>query len=315
MKIRLFVLFGVVLLFFSCEGKSKQAKMEEQKESNKAYGVIVYTNKVIDEANHIIGWLKTNDRNVTKLIELANKPELANDYSKKMHNSSFFLTDPGFYNLETNNNLHKISDMLEEADKVYFLENTEKYYFAKEGLRRMYKELRTYTGQEDYKDDNGKLGKLYGDSVKYYYTEMRNTINEMVYKAVDLGEEAELLTLGDSPIKQVVLLMREQIKMTEQLIGTYNAYKEGEASKEEIIELYTQYADRNSRNIKKSEDIKLVGTREKDFTSFMETNSEISGFFKIANRSLQAGESYSSAISSAEIYYEGLIKSYNRVIK
>lgn len=320
MKIRLLNILGVAFILTSCVNKDGEIALEnnwKQEQIIKASAIIEYTNKVIEESNHISKWARTNEKKLAKLIEIARKPSLF----QKSSNLTFFMNNSFFLNYEvynpiTDTDIRKVSDLMDETDQTYFSENATLYYTSKNGLRRTYNYLQTYVEQEYYKDDKGKMGKVYADSIGYHFLTMCHTIERMVDKAVDLGETAELLTLEDSPSKEIILLMREQMKLCEELIENYKVYEKGEQTKDSLAALYNQYIEVTDSNTNKGELLELSDSKRNKFNNFLKKNSQLSECFKNLNRSVQADEKLeASTLSSCNTYYQALIENYNKVIK
>lgn len=325
MKFNFFMAILAILVFSSCGGGSKGTtnKEEQQQAQNnvvRANQIIAYTNKVIEESNHMNSWAEGNERYVKNLAEFAVNPKLV----KNPMNLTFFISNVMFFNYETRSSVNNqpidlniVPDGVFDADdKEFFESSASAYYESKNGLKSFYDKVKVYIDEENFKDDKGALGKAYYDSVKSCYMNMLVTISEMTELAIELGQEAELLTLEDSPLKSVILLMREQMKYSNNMLAAFEAFKAGEASKEEVLQMYEEYILVTDKNVEKVKDLKLTDTQKRRFNTFMENSDTVRSKFKVAERNVRNGEKIESVtLSTAEIYVSSLVRHYNDVIQ
>ncbi len=306
----------LLIMFSSCAGNSAKTKQQQENQLAlvKANNVINYTNRIIDESNRINDWTKSNERYVNQLISISKNPQLIKDIS----NISFFtFASMAFPKLSDNKRdeaLESITDALEEEDRVFMEVNITEYLKSKNGLYNAYKEVEKYVQEENYKDDKGRLGKQLADSVNIYFHRMNDVMSELVAKAAALGEEAELSTLDSSPLKDVILLMRNQMDLSSYMIAASYAYNEGEFTKEELLEINEKYLSINEENIEKSKRIELSKVQQNNFEAFMKASYEISVAIKKGIRSVNENKKIET-ISTMEIYYNSLVGKYNDVIK
>lgn len=324
MKIKFLLASITLVLFSACGGSTGTSKKEEKKQAQdnlvRANQIIGYTNNVIEESNHMIGWAESNERQVKLLSDIAAQPSLA----KKTINLTFFMSNMMFFNYDLKKgNSNQILDLrvvpegaFDAEDKEYFESSAIAYHDCKDRFKGLYDKIQVYVKEEDFKDDKGALGKAYSDSVNIYFNNMMVILSEMTDFAVEKGQEAELLTLEDSPLKEVILLMREQMKLSNNLLHSFEAFKEGEGSKEDLLKLYDEYETVNAKNVTKAETMKLTDMQQRRFTTFMDSNDKVRGNFKVAARNVRNGEKIEyTTLSSARIYTESLVRHYNDVIK
>lgn len=317
MYFRSLLIVFTFLFLVSCGGKNKSSEDNSQDDFLKANQIIIYTNKVIGDANHMHEWSESNERYVMKLSELAQKPSLIKSHS----NITFFLSNSmlSFIDAKTSNgqliDLRSIPNALDVEDKEFFESSAVAYYDAKDGLKDMYAKVKKYINEEDFKDDQGVLGRAYSDSVKAYYMTMMITISEMSDAAVELGQEAEMLTLSDSPLKDAILVMRGQMKLSSRLLSGLKEYQDGEMRKEDVIQLHDEYVSDYEKMVSKSNDFKFTEKQRRYFDKFLRTSETLKGHFKVAVRDLQnEGKLQYSTISSCEIYNNSLVQDYNNVV-
>ena len=212
--------------------------------------------------------------------------------------------------------LTKGSNQLDETDLLYFTEASKNYHNDKNAFENLYKELKTYLDEENYKDDKGAKGKLYADSIGYYYSSILIQASEMSERAAELGEEAELLTLGESPMRDLIMLMREEMKTSKNAIRAFRAYEAEEVSKEEAIRVGEIYLTTYNENKEKRTTLKLNNVQESRFSYFTKTDDDLYAIVKRTIRSLKNNEEVkSSEYDNMENRYQALIDNYNYTIK
>lgn len=309
-------LIVLLLLITACGG---QKKGPSQSDMIKANQIIAYTNNVIIEANTIFKWAEQYERHFETLTEIALKPAL----SKSTDNIFFFSMGSPFgtfyYGMDPMNkriDLTKVSNQLDETDLLYFTEASKNYHNDKNAFENLYKELKTYLDEENYKDDKGAKGKLYADSIGYYYSSILIQASEMSERAAELGEEAELLTLGESPMRDLIMLMREEMKTSKNAIRAFRAYEAEEVSKEEAIRVGEIYLTTYNENKEKRTSLKLNNVQESRFSYFTKTDDDLYAIVKRTIRSLKNNEEVkSSEYDNMENRYQALIDNYNYTIK
>lgn len=315
MKLNLIpLLITALILFTSCDTKSKQ---QEENRNNliKANAIIDYTNKVINESNSINDWLDSNERDIDRLAVLAENPK---KYESTEY-ATFFLIGSLTSGLNSNASekldLRKVSTQLDSLDQVFFKDKSEEYYRNKSGFLNLYNNIESYLKGGEYKVDKGTLGKLYADSIKIYLGGMYNTLREMTELATDLGEDAEFLTLENSPQKDLIMLMREQMKNARLLIAAFYNYDEGNTTKEDVLKLYDTYVAATKKNTEKTNNLNLDNSRKYRFSFFQRTDSELALKFEDIIKSIKAGEKVGvNRLESLGVYYSALIKHYNSTI-
>ncbi len=124
-----------------------------------------------------------------------------------------------------------------------------------------------------------------------------------------------MLTLGDSPLKEVILVMREQMKLSSTLIASFKNYQEGAAKKEDVLKLHEEYVAAYEKMISKEKDFKLSENQRRYFDRFLTTSETLKGYFKVGSRDLRdENRIKNTTISSCEIYNTALIQDYNEVV-
>lgn len=307
-----FILFSLI----GCGDNEPSSPKETKDKTVQAHQTIIYTNKIIAESNLINQWAKTHEKNVIKMIKFAEKPRSA-DYMFFINNSMFTL-----YNLRINNqevDLTNIpSNVFDAKTQSFFEQKMSIYLTNKENLEAMYKKLHNYIESENYKDDKGALGREYSETIKNNYQNMMVTLTELTTVAIELGETAEILTLDDSPFKDMVLLMREQMKISNELYANLERFEatNNEISKEDILKLYEEYISVMSKANTQLESLTLEEDLQRRLSKFMKTNKMLQNYFKISMRNLKNSDKVTaSTMSSCKIYLESLVKDYNDTVR
>lgn len=315
MKLNLIPLLIIALILFTSCGINSKQQEENRNNLIKANAIIEYTNKVINESNYINDWLNSNERDINKLVVVAENP-------KKYQSTeyvTYFLMGSLISQLKNNPNekvdLRKVSTQLDSLDQEFFKDKSEEYYRNKSNFLDLYKNIESYLKGGEYKTDKGALGRLYADSIKIYLGGMYNTLREMTEQATDLGEDAEFLTLENSPQKDLIMLMREQMKNTRLLIAVFYNYDQGNATKEDVIKLYDAYVAATKKNTEKANTFNLDNSRKYRFSFFQRTDSELALKFADVIKSIEAGEKVGvGRLESLGVYYSALIKHYNSAV-
>lgn len=318
MKAKLTLALGALLILSSC-GKIKQAQEDKKAKAQAvvdATATIKFTNSIIDESNNIYKWADGGERSLQKLSAIAANPSLM----KQMENIGFFMSDmfsqydiPQFYANTKGPDLTEAPASMTEEDKMFFKTQATTYLHAKTSLRSLYNNIKTYIKEENYKDDKGALGKMYSDSVQVYYLTMMGTIGLLSERASALGEEAEMLTMEDSPMKSSVVAMREQMKLAHALIIAFDGITSGETKAEDVAKLYESYLSASDKNLNQLESLQSDLPIQKDaIAKFIKTNQELNSKLKVQARNAQNGEKIKTEVCT--VYYQSLVSDYNYTV-
>lgn len=301
----------LVVLLTACGGKSKPTSTNET--ITRAHQILNYTNQVIAESNYVSVWMNNGEVQVFELAEIiaSSKPYDINSKDWAAYKTMIRgLTDEARRKAF---DLSKVADVLSQEDFSFFQQNTTSYYFQLNQLEQLF--LQAETSICDGLNEDVDAGGTLSDALLKSYQEMLLCLRKMTIRAIDLGEEAELLTLEESPMRAVILLMRREMITNRHLLFSFYRYTSSEISKEELALQYANYLVVTTESVKLRGDAKISEAQKSSFMLFIKTSDLLMSSFQQAMNTInQECKSESIDLLTMGKHYDNLVGYYNDVV-
>lgn len=300
------ILLGVMV---SCGGGSSEKGAENVDSKGDANQIIAYTNDVIDYLNGSGSWIRSNDDRIDALV--------TGMETKKTPRILIPMIPDVSFNLKSGKlNILTPPSVMSQEEQTYFKDKMTAYKAAYTSLTSQCGILYKYIQNQDYRDDNYEKGKMLADSIKINY-EFVNTTKKELYSKIDVvTEKAENIILADSPIREPIIAMKEEMKHIESLYDMFSLYTEKGATPAQVDSAYQAAAasvEKNKGNFQKIlEDNKVKSEYDRFYKNCDEALSAYRKVLRDVKENKKVRESEFNTFSSR---YNSLVNSYNSFVK
>jgi len=205
------LLIGISL--FACKNTNHQNKNFKIEDNTPDQGD---ANEIVEYNNLLVGFTDKNNDHLIRLDENLNLISKVLENPNSQFNFTSVITPFDIPGISISMLKPDIPPtVLSNTDQVYFKENVFGLTTTLNKINETYSSLDNYIKAEDFKNDNGKAGKLLIDSI-YTLCEKYYSYNDRILnKLKNIGDDAERVVLKSHPLKEYIFALKNDRKAVE----------------------------------------------------------------------------------------------------
>lgn len=293
----------------SCNNDTKKPGATEYSDNSaeSASHIIEYTNLIVDMSNKHNSYLEKVVDNTNRLEEALKHP--GDKYRFVGISKPFAMPE---FNRPNKPKLDEPVKELADKDKTFFKDSLSKYNTLYTAMMATNNRMHEYITAEDYKDDKGAKGYAIIDTLRNQVATLYGLKSSIIKKVEVVADESEKIILKDSPLKDYIIAMKEDmnsIRAFIDLLGSEEKYAgieaKAKAAYDALEKTQAAHSQINLDNAKKANE-------DHSFTTFYDDFHKLLLNARKAMRDAgEKGAFKDYDLESLDRDYDSLVRDYN----